>query len=314
MNRCLIAIIALMCLTSVGCVEGETTYTVNPDGSARIQIEVVSGMPLNFAAPPSGKNPDEETLDDLLRKAIRPTLEIPGIAAWKGVHAEFLPNGKMKFSGTAYVKRLEDFTSNGSMPFLIMSCSAKRDSNGALVLKGLKNNNDTVSPAKRKPKTPEEIRKMTDEDLDKHILRDLIELQSSKPLMRALLTDAKIKNTFILPGEITSTTGFVKDSNKASMILDGNKILDKINGFALLKPVELRKLYRGATTPDFFEHLIFEDGEPENGSITVAKPDKSLFDFDKEVAEAREAYPQLRKKFGFGDDLRLPMGNTPPKK
>ena len=30
---------------AAGCVEGELTYTVNPDGSAKVKIDVVSALP-----------------------------------------------------------------------------------------------------------------------------------------------------------------------------------------------------------------------------------------------------------------------------
>src|SRR5262249_37217646 len=115
MNRFRLPSLGLLCLLVTGCVEGEVTYTINPDGSAKIQFDVVTVKPPT-PFDPGPKNADEP-LDELLRKAIRQTLETPGVVAWKDVSARFQPDGKLKFAGTAYVKRLEDFeTGAGSLP------------------------------------------------------------------------------------------------------------------------------------------------------------------------------------------------------
>jgi hypothetical protein len=313
MKRFATAALGLLCLCVTGCVEGELTYTVNPDGSAKVKVDVVSVMPLDFFGPPGPKKPEEETLDDLHRRAIRSTLEMPGVAAWKDVSSEFLPNGKLKFAGTAYVKRLQDFNSKGGIPLLTPTLAAERGPDGSLKLVPKKNGKDDPLSSKRKPKTPDEIKKMTDEELDQYILRELIGLQSSKPLITAFLADARMKTTYILPGEVTAATGFEREGRKASLTLDGNKVLASLNKMLAQDRAAWRKLYREAPSPDAIQDAVF--GFPaETASVMVAKPGEAQFDFDKEVKEAREAYPALRKKFGFGDDLRLPTGDGPPKK
>src|SRR5581483_5132788 len=101
MNRFRLAALGLLCLLAAGCVEGDVTYTVNPDGSAKIQFDVVTVKPPALFEP--GPKKSDEPLDELLRKAIRQTLETPGVVAWKDVTAQFQPDGKLKFAGTAYV-------------------------------------------------------------------------------------------------------------------------------------------------------------------------------------------------------------------
>lgn len=304
--------LGLLSLALSGCVEGEVIYTVNPDGSAKVKMDVVTVMPLNLFGPGAPKKPAEETIDDVKRRAIRSTLETPGVAAWKDVSAEFLPSGKLKFAGVAYIKKLEDFDTKGGIPLLGPTLRAESGADGSLKLVA-KKNTEGVSPGRRPPKSPEEIKKMSDEELDRHILLDMIDMQSTKPLLTAFFTDAKLKTTYFLPGEVTATTGFVRERKTASFLLDGNKLIATFNKFLSEDRDAWRKRYRNATKAGAIQDEVFSF-PVDDASITVAKPGEALFDFDKEVNEARAGYAELRKKLGFGDDLRLPTGASPPKK
>jgi hypothetical protein len=219
--------IGLACLALAGCVEGEVVYTINPDGSSRVKIVVITGMPVNpFGDNAGARKPEEETVDDLRRRAVRSTLESPGVAAWKDVSAEFLPNGKLKFQGTAYLKRLEDFQiQGGGIPILGPSLRVEPAAEGPFKLVAMNGGQDGLGTSRRKPKSPEEIKKMSDEELDRHILLDLIELQSAKPLVTAFLADARLKTVYLLPGEITAAEGFRHEGKRASFELDGNRAI-----------------------------------------------------------------------------------------
>lgn len=309
MSRVRSAILGLSCLLAAGCVEGELNYTVNPDGSAKVRIDVVAAKPLEFNV---GPEKADEPLDALLRRAIKSTLESPGVSAWKDVAAEWRPDGKLKFTGTAYLRRLGDYDGKSGIPMLGPNLAAERGPDGSLRLVAKQSDAKGDQPPRRKPKTPAEIAKMTDEELDRHVLRELIDGQSAKPLLRAMLGDAKVKAVYTLPGEVTAATGFTRDGKTASFTLDGNKILANLEKLFVQDKAAWRKMYREATAPDFLEHLVF--GMTDRASITVAKPGEPQFDFDKEVKDARAAYPEVRKKFGFGDDLRLPTADPAPKK
>jgi hypothetical protein len=311
MKRLPALVLAFLCLAITGCVEGDVVYTVNPDGSAKVKMDVVTVTPLNLFTPGVPKKPVEETIDDVRRRAIRSTLESPGVAAWKDVSAEFLPNGKLKFSGIAYIKKLEDFDTKQGIPLIVPTLRAERGADGALKLAAKRT--DGVGPSRRPAKSPEEIKKMPDEELDRHILLDLIDMQSTRPVLTAFFSDAKLKTTYILPGEVTATTGFARDGKTASFTLDGNKLIASFNKALNEDSAALRKRYRSATKAGAIQAEVF-DFPADDASISVAKPGESLFDFDKEVQEARAAYPELRKKFGFGEDLRLPTSDTVPKK
>ncbi len=314
MNRFRVLLLSLFCFAAAGCVEGEVRYTINPNGSAKIRFDVVTPVPPTLGGPPPGmgNNPMDESIDSLRRNAIRQTLESPGIAAWKDVTAEFLPNGKLKFGGTALVRQISDFKSKGGLPLISSEYRTEATIDGALVLVRKSDPSDNeIGPGKRKPKTPDEIKKLTDDQLDEEILRDLIEIQSTRGLLTAFLTDMNMKSTFVLPGDVTAVVGFTRDGKSLTTTLNGNMILARLNKALAEDRAAWRARYRAATSVDHLKVFVLGEGSGR-GEATVAKPGEAQFDIDKEVKDARAAYPELRKKFGFGDDLRLPTTDSPP--
>src|SRR5262249_14600692 len=133
------------------------------------------------------------------------------------------------------------------------------------------------------------------------------------PLIVAFLADCKLKTTFVMPGDLTAAAGFETDGRKAVFLLDGNKALAGLNKALKQSPAEWRNVYRALGNADAIQASVMV--VPTQGtSLTVAKPGEPQFDFLKEVKEAHAAYPELRKKFGFGEDLQLPTGEGVPKK
>jgi hypothetical protein len=314
MGRTHLSFLGFLCFTLTGCVEGEMTYTVNPNGSAKIHFDVVTVAPPEFGVSPGSGLPKPQTPNDKLKKAIRGLLESPNVVAWKDVAAEWTQHGKLKFVGTAYVRQLSDFSKqNNSLLLLSPKLGIEKTPEGGMKLTRTTDSDSSKSdPTKRKPKTPEEIKALTDEQLDQDILLDLIEMQSAKSLLTAMLADSKLKTTFHFPGDVTEVKGFTRDGKKASYTLDGNKMLGELSKLLNEDRAALRKAYRAATAPDVFKSRVI--GDVGEGFAIVAKPGEPLFDFDKEVKEAREAYPTLRNKLGLGDDVRLPTGDPPSKR
>jgi len=288
------------------------TYTVNPDGSAKVKFDVVTVKPFSPYGLPvmGGKKEEDKDIDDLVRDALRPFLESPGISAWKDVSAEYVPSGKLKLSGTAYVRKLQDFKPQGP-PLLSSNFQVERGADGSFKLVASKDTEPSPTN-QRKRKTAEEIKKMTDAELDKYILLERIDLQAARPLVVSVVSGAKLKSTYVLPGDLTAVTGFERNGRTVSKTLEGDKVIGLVDKLLAQDNAAWRKFYREATDPNPITQLNLDGLGAPNGSVTVAKP-AAIFDFDKEVKEARDAYPTLRKKFGFGDDLRLPTTDNPPK-
>ena len=73
---------------------------------------------------------------------------------------------------------------------------------------------------------------------------------------------------------------------------------------------------RAARTEELLQQAVEEHLSVKRivADLLEMDPGEAQFDFDREVKEARANYPELRKKFGFGDDLKLPGEEAPQKK
>jgi hypothetical protein len=285
-------------LLSAGCIEQEQVFTINPDGRGKVRYDV--RLPGDAAVGPSigpvGKQ-KEKSLDQMLKEAVARQLTRGKVAAWKDVSGRWLPDGRLHFTGTAYFDRIEDLRGkdkNSNLDFEQFNVAVDKD--GGLVL--------TLHRQEEKP-GPDPT-KMTDAELDEFVMRQRIKYQASKPFMVALFTDLRIKTKFNLPGEVGEIKGFNKAGARgATRDLDGNATLRAFHKFMAQDNATLKKLFKAGKTADLAESF----GVPVlmgGARLTVPKTAGPLFDYDKEVKEARAAYPALRKQFGLGAKDKLP--------
>lgn len=293
----------LVTLSTLGCVEGEQAFTLNPNGSGKVKIDVVMAP---FDRRPAGKIRDNESLDDLLRGLLQPLLETDGVEAWKDVSADFTPVGRFKFAGTAYFKDYITLQWAGEKKTLafgtLFRLERKRD--GSLALTGTEAGAGVgVTPGWFGRSVPEQT---TDAQLDDLIMKQRVAYQQAKPFNRAMLTDLKLKIVYHLPGGTSEVREFKPEGRTTiSFTLDGNQILAGREKLMTLDNAELRKYYRGKPDDARLAKYL-GDAFIYDASATVAKPTAPQFDYDEEVKEARAAYPELRKKLKLGNDVRLP--------
>jgi hypothetical protein len=302
---------ALLALT--GCVEGQQTITINPDGSGKIRIEAVMTPPSDFMeGMPRNKQPDPDPIATVLRQSVRQLLSAQQAAAWKDVAAEFAPDGRLKFAGTVYFKKLDDLEVRGNPLLGSPTFGVTVQPGGALVIAAKKDNKNRetgglFNPDRPDRKTPAELAKMTDAEVDRYILRDRIEYQGSKPILVALMTDAKVKTVFVLPGEVSGVKGLTAEGkDRVSFVLDGPKVLAGVGKIFAMSNAELRAVYRSKDIQEVMAAETIGLLPDTTTTAMVAKPTGPLFDFDKEVKEAIAAYPELRKRFKLDPNVRLP--------
>lgn len=300
--RSMKTLLAAMLLTLVaGCVDGTSIITLNPDGRGKAEIDVIEPGQQLFGFAPKDKN---ATTPERLNAAVAGKLTNPnGITAWKDVKAEWRADGRMHFTATFYFDKLDDVKDAVGANHQVAI-----DKDGAMRITSTPKRDD--EPMGRK--LPE-FATLNDKQFDDFILGERITYQSTLPIIRAMLADLKYKTTIVLPGAGSDVKGF-KATGKQTVAynLDGNALLADIRKFMEQDNAALKKVLLDAKTQSINDLIGSSVGFGEGLSLTVKKPERDLFDYDKEVKEARAAYPQLRTKFKIPDDMGLPGDGKKP--
>ena len=303
---------ACLLLLLPGCIEMTQTITLNPDGRGKvvqeIHIAAMGGFDLNFGG---GAPAKEKSLDAIKNDAaINFVSKTKGVAAWKDVSVKWAPDGRLHMVGTAYFDKLGDMTSGAGgdddklgpagavgSPIPTFDVTVEKD---GLKIAGKKA--DKI-PLKKEP-TPD-FAKMTDKEMDDYVLKQRVQFQMVKPLLVMFFTDLKVKMILRLPGEIHEVKGFKKDkATEVSFTLDGNELLKATKKLMTQDAASLKKtLKEGA--PELLASFGLS-GDAMEPMLTVRKVGQPLFDYDKEVKEARAAYPEMRKKLNLDPNTKLP--------
>lgn len=315
------ALLALAC----GCVELRETITLNPDGRGKVVYDLVRppGELMLFAASEDKKKKDSpdkkkdpigkrEAVDTMKQAAVAKLLEAKGVTAWKDVSAQFLPDGRLRLTGTAYFERLADLmaekegsTSSGpTSPVFRVTRPKKGELKVALRYEG-DGAEHATGGGKKDPRY--DVAKMTDKELNDYISAYRAVYQTAKPLYLAVLTDLKIETTLRLPGEVREVRGFKRDGDRAvSRVFVGRSALEELNAVMAQDDAALRKKVRKAGTLDVLEEVIGLHRALGDAEVTVHRLGGPQFDYDKEVREARAAYPALRKRLKLKPETKLP--------
>ena len=120
-----------------GCVEEKKEYTINPNGSGKVDCDIVfAPFDLNFGG-------EETAPKSQIKTEVAKILEeSKGVDAWQNISFELTDEGKIHFAGTAYFAdinkvniRSGGFNSNQSMIF-------RRDVSGRITIE-IKNDSDS---------------------------------------------------------------------------------------------------------------------------------------------------------------------------
>jgi hypothetical protein len=282
----------VLALLACGCVEVERVITLNPDGRGKFVQDALILADAPFMAGPGGG--PGETLDQKKQKALLKVLAGKGITACKDVSAEWAPDGRLHLKATLYFERLEDLGGKD----MSESYQVTRPSEGVLKI-ALQVNKD----AKKKPLP--DLAKMSEKDLDEFLLQKRVAYQSQRPLLVAMLTDLKLKTVLEAPGDVTELKGFKKAGDRAVVwSVDGNAALKDITRFMAQDNATLKKKIQGPKGGELLESFgLLEALDVAEVTVKVTGP---RFDYAKEVAQARAAYPALRQQLKLDAKTKLP--------
>jgi hypothetical protein len=313
-----VALYACLLALLPGCVEITQTFTLNPDGKGKVKVEVlVPAYDFDLAMGNGAEKKKEKSLDDLRKEAIIKFMsEKVGVTAWKDVSVSWSRDGRLRMIGTAYFDNLEDLDKEAAagpkdptkaQPSSMFKSSLRlvREKDGTLRLTG-KNEGVKEGVMKLNEKKEEvDITKLTDKELDDYLLRQRVEYQKIRPLLVLMLSDLKVTMVVHLPGEAIEIKGFKKEGATVKQSIEGNALLGMMKDFIMMDAAEVRKLGAGKDAKDIFNLMapLQALGEPD---VTIRPAAKAQFDYDREVREARAAYPMLRKALGIDSSVKLP--------
>jgi hypothetical protein len=300
----------LLCLALVafgsGCVESKATVTLNPNGSGKMQLDVI--MPSPMAANFGGPTPKDVSIDDQKNQGVAKMLtDAKGVTAWKDVSAEWNPDGRLHLMATAYFDKL-DKVSIEPIPLPQFQLVPEKEGVLKLTVKFDKDKNPATTPDTKPLPDP---KKLSDKELDDEIMKARVAYQSSRPMLIAVFTDYKATTTFNLPGKMGDAKGFAKDGDKAAKHeMTGADVIKSIDGLMKKDTAALRKMVRDSGTLESvdinkLEHFA-DLPASMNASLTLTDATKDVFDYDKEMKQAREGSKDLREKFKIDSKKQWP--------
>ncbi len=279
----------------IGCIESEQTFYINPDGSGKVLVRS-SFQTMNFITDNSDKKKQSV---EKLKKEIKKILEnSKGIEAWKNVSYKYTDEGKIKFKGIAYFKDINKLAiKDASLLRLTFKKNKKR--NIIITIKGEK---------KKKKNIQEKVKKrLSEKEIKAEILKEKASYKKMQPMMTMIFSTMKLQYLINLPGKVLKTVNLTKKSpNKVYLNFSGDKLLQVIN-----KLVEDDKWWRKQVTggKNFKKDNPFDDkevnrmlyGEKGPIQVIVSKKTKSLFNYKKEVKQAKKEYIKILKSLEIED-------------
>ena len=281
-----VLLIGVSALFLSGCFESKQDYTINPDGSGKVTIDVLFD-PSTVSIGQQSQDPQKQ-MESAVRKIVK---DSKGIDVWSNVTFKRMPDGRVNFKGTAYFPDLSKLDiDNYGTNFTL----TKEGSTISLVMKEEKEEKKS-NPKAVATSAPQ----MTDAEIDAAIKEAQGEWQRSKPLMSAMLSGLKKEATVRIPGKLIESNNFTKvTSNILKVSLDGAKLIETLdsamNDGAWLKQAAMKGTLDpkgGPPMDDSFNQRYF--GQPGNVSAKYEPGKRNQFDYRKEVAAANKLYPKV---------------------
>ncbi|MCB0834360.1 MAG: hypothetical protein KDC45_12915 [Bacteroidetes bacterium] len=266
-----------------GCYETKLDYTLNPDGSGKVDVEITA----------VSMNMDSKKPANALGAFAQGILEkSKGIETWANIEVKELSADRYFFKGTAYFRDLR--TVKFQSYSLCDSLDVKTNKQGNLVIEvSQKESKSAEEPASGSKATMEEL-----------IEKQKSEYKQIKPMLSAILGTMRTEMIFHLPGAIGSSSNFgTNAAGNPSVVFDGAKILDAIEKLMadeafLKKQVQSGgSIKSGPPAGDELNKLIFGEKGPVK-LVTKGKL-KALFDYEKEAGEVAAAYPAMIEALGL---------------
>ncbi len=290
LTRIVPALALVLALT--GCIEIYDEYSLNPDGSGKVERRtVVSGMAFEaFGGGGDAKTQARQNVREMLNDST-------GVEAWKDIRYEVRPDGKTEIFATAYFSDLNALDLAGGMGGPSDRPRLERHPDGSLTL--------TLAEDEEDPEEPMDMPERDEAELLAEVERSRSEFQASKPFMQAMLGGMVLDTAFRLPAPPSEFNNFRQDGDLLRVTLKGEDMMSAIETLMqdtdwMLEQARLGRgddLMSGTGETDRLNEMVFGAPGPVRAEIPAgAAP---LFDYATEVAEAQEAFPEMLAALGM---------------
>lgn len=298
-----------LCLVLAGCWEVHKEVTVNPDGTARIRVvrdvslDAVKQMQM-------GQGSDLE--ESARQQAAEMVQSAQGVEAWSDVEWS-VQEEVIRVQGTAYVPDLGEFSLNdpsGDDDQGFTALDFRRTDSGSVIELTMAGE-DEEDQGEPLPSS------LTHEQAVEMARKVKKENRQMRAMAAGMLLDMYEEVTLHLPAEPTEVDGFSRGEDGAyTASFAGEKLVSAIGAIIDMPTDSLAShLMAAAEAGKGRERAVGElmldrlEGIPAR--VVIPSPGEQQFDYQAEVAEARESYPQLEERLGIGQD-EGPAGGPEP--
>lgn len=295
--RWVLSVIALMAI--VGCIEEKDEYTINPDGSGKVDIQALF-EPFSFSL----DGPEADDPEVVAKSNVKTILEkSKDVEAWKDISYKMTEDGRISFKATAYFSDISklDIHNLKTLPFTF-SKNEKGDISLELKVAGkeLAESGKTIA-----------VEKLSKEEIGLKIEAAKRKYQQSKTMLTAFLSEMKTSAVFHLPGRVSSVTSFEENPDGTlSITLEGPKMLEAISTLAEDENWWRRQVISGRDLlkdgPEFdpaMNEILF--GQKAPVCVTITGSLKPLFNYQAEVAAARNSSKEIMRELGIFEGVTI---------
>jgi hypothetical protein len=277
----------------------KSSYILNPDMSGKCIIEEKMGMDVaEIMAVVGNQDPKKlymgldgfandtvkKTPHDILIGFASKILASKGIEAWKDIQFGMIGKDTVYFKGTAYFKDI----SNISISAMDTLMEVTQNANGETIIRVRQKPKDAVSDSSMQATLAAE---------KKYLPSGGIWSAMMHYYMSALLRGIDVKLSYQVPGRITDYSSFVKkNDNTVQLDMNDTKIINALDTLMNSNYLAFSALSK-SSSPNAYNSYLYGQNKPLQ--VTFKSDAKPLFDYAKEVAEAKKYYTAFRRTSGI---------------
>jgi hypothetical protein len=289
-----------LALLYCGCFEVKEEIILNPDGSGKANVEVIT---VNADALMGGfgtkqKSSDASSALNLIEKS-------KGVDVWKDVTYGKTQDGRSFVKGTAYFADVNQLKIDAAPAFHL----DRKNDQWTISMSSSEFNMD-----KKSDKSKAFLAGQASKEERLAVLqKEKQEFEAGKAMMGMFLSSIKMDVTIQVPGKFTEVSNFKKDEKgRLKFQIDGAKLMDGMNVFQdekWLNDLAAQKKdidFKDVSALKMNERLFGTYGEIK---AVAAVQKKNIFDYALETAKAKEAYPALLESLGGKNKTAVAKGD-----